>query len=82
MCLDNMISIQEWHFASSLDPNFMVRILGDQVKAGYTESKFACFGEFANKDARTEHLLFWYVCAQRYKLIINVEHFALNESKY
>jgi hypothetical protein len=54
MRLDDMIAIQEGHFASSLDPNFMFGVLGNEIKTGDAEPELAGFGELANVDAGTE----------------------------
>jgi hypothetical protein len=50
MSLDDMIAIQEGHFASSLDPDFMFGVLGNEIKTGDAESELAGFRELADVD--------------------------------
>lgn len=47
MCLHNITTVQERHFAIRLDPDLVARVLGDDWEGGNMETKFACLGELA-----------------------------------
>ena len=76
-----MITIQEGHFTSSLDPNFMFRVLGHEVETRDTQSTLSSFGELADVNSCTEELLFGDVGAKSDKLTVDVEDLVLNETE-
>lgn len=76
-----MVTIQEWHFTTGLDPDFVFGIFGHDIKPRDTESELSSFGEFSNVDACTQKLLFWYIGTECYKLTIDVEDFVLDETE-
>lgn len=64
MCLDDVVAIEEGHFASSLDPDLVLGVLGHDIETGDAESELAGFGELSDVDACAQELLFGDVGAQ------------------
>jgi hypothetical protein len=81
MGLDDMIAIQEGHFTSSLDPDFMFGVLGNEIKRGDAESELAGFSELADVDASSKEFFFGYVGGEGNELAVDVEDFALDEAE-
>ena len=79
--LDDMVTIQEWHFTSSLDPNFMFGVLGHKVKTRDAEPELTGFSKFADIDSGTKELFLGYIGTESDKLAVDVEDFILDEAK-
>ena len=80
--LDDVVAVEEGHFASSFDPDFMFGVLGDEVEAGDAESELSGFGELADVDSGAEQFFFGDVGAQSYQLAIDVENFAFDQAEH
>jgi hypothetical protein len=80
--LDDMISIQERHFTSGLNPDFMFGVLGHEVKTRYTEPELASFGELTDINASTKQLFFGYIGAESDELAVDVKDFIFDKAKY
>lgn len=81
MGLDDMIAIQEGHFASSLDPDFMFGVLGNEIETGDAEAELAGFSELADVDAGSKEFFFGDVGGEGNELAVDVEDFALDEAE-
>jgi hypothetical protein len=51
MSFDDVISVQVWHFSTTLDPYLVLAIFSQVIKAGDIESKFATLGELADEQS-------------------------------
>jgi hypothetical protein len=80
--LDDMISIQERHFTSGLDPDFMFGVLGHEIETRYTEPELASFGKLTDINASTKQLFFGYIGAESDELAVDVKDFVLDEAEY
>jgi len=76
-----VVTIQEGHFTTGLDPDFVFRVFGHDIKTRDAESELSSFSEFSDVDSCTQKLLFGYIGAEGYKLAIDVEDFVLDETE-
>jgi hypothetical protein len=56
VCLEDVVAIQEGHFAVGLDPDLVFRILGDLVESSNVELEFAAFAEFSEAGTKGDEV--------------------------